>query len=110
MGFRTPQLYVPAPPFRDNLPRIGCLSGSRGLEGPKLRPAPERRTQKSFVSSDLSDTLPRLPSIVQIGFTLLPRLPDWQRQTLHPPQRASKTEEAAQRIHTLAEIRHVSGH
>jgi hypothetical protein len=34
---RTPQLYMPAPLLRANFPRIGCLSGSRGRERPKLR-------------------------------------------------------------------------
>jgi hypothetical protein len=54
----TLQLYMPAPLLRDNFPRIGCLSGSRGREGPKLRLVPERRAHKSLVSSDFSDTAP----------------------------------------------------
>jgi hypothetical protein len=33
MVSRTPLLYMPAPLLRDNFPRIGCLSGSRGARG-----------------------------------------------------------------------------
>src|ERR1700691_3386178 len=34
--------------------------------------------------------LRQLPSIVQVGFAWLPRLPGWQRQSLHPAQHVSK--------------------
>jgi hypothetical protein len=44
-----------------------------------------------LISNPFHGHLPRqLPSVVQIGFALLPRLPGWQRQTLHPPQHASE--------------------
>ena len=43
------------------------------------------------ISKHLVGHLPReLPSSVQIGFASLPRLPGWQRQSLHAPQHASE--------------------
>src|ERR1035437_9687284 len=51
---------------------------------------PGQKAMTWLISNPFHGHLPRqLPSVVQIGFALLPRLPGWQRQTLHPPQHAS---------------------
>jgi hypothetical protein len=54
-------------------------------------------------------SLPQLPSVAKIGFASLPRLPNWQRQSLYSPQHASERvsrQMTEQKQALLAQYRH----
>ncbi len=73
-----------SPPFSHFAPTAKTLSTPQ-----VLYPGPKAKT--CLIWNPFHGHLPRqLPSIVQIGFALLPGLADWQRQTLHPPQHLAK--------------------
>ncbi len=63
---------------------------AKTLSSPQVL-CPGQKAVTCLISNPFHGHLPRqLPSVVQIGFALLPRLPGWQGQTLHPPQHASE--------------------